>query len=60
MHGTEALTVTPTTNTAAMPNSSASEMATSLLSAQLSKLDELVSVMKNQVTASERLIRMQS
>jgi hypothetical protein len=60
MHGTEALTVTPTTNTAAMPNSSASEMATSLLSAQLSKLDELVSVMKNQVSASERLIRMQS
>ena len=60
MHGTEALTVTPTANTAAMPNSGASEMATSLLSAQLSKLDELVSVMKNQVTASERLIRMQS
>jgi len=60
MHGTEALTVTPTANTAAMPNSSVSEMATSLLSAQLSKLDELVSVMKNQVTASERLIRMQS
>ena len=60
MHGTEALTITPTSNTSAMPNGSASEMSTSLLSAQLSKLDELVSVMKNQVTASERLIRMQS
>ena len=60
MHGTEALTVTPTSNTTAMPNGSASEMSTSLLSAQLSKLDELVSVMKNQVSASERLIRMQS
>ena len=60
MHGTEALTVTPTANTAAMPNSSVSEMATSLLSAQLSKLDELVSVMKNQVSASEKLLRMQS
>jgi hypothetical protein len=60
MHGTEALTVTPTSNTAAMPNSSVSEMATSLMSAQLSKLDELVSVMKNQVTASEKLLRMQS
>jgi hypothetical protein len=60
MHGTEQLTVTPTSGANAPANNTIADASNQIMMAQLSRLDELVSVMKNQVSASEKLIRMQS
>jgi hypothetical protein len=60
MHGTEQLTVTPTAGANAPANNTTADASNQIMIAQLSRLDELVSVMKNQVSASEKLIRMQS
>jgi len=55
MHGTETLTVQPTTGAAG----SAATADTSILSAQLDKLEELVGVMKTQVSISNKLLSYQ-
>jgi hypothetical protein len=60
MHGTEQLTVTPTSGANAPANNTTTDASNQIMMAQLARLEELVVVMKNQVGASERLIRMQS
>jgi hypothetical protein len=60
MHGTEQLTVTPISGANAPANNTTTDASNQIMMAQLARLEELVVVMKNQVGASERLIRMQS
>jgi hypothetical protein len=53
MHGTEA--VVPLPDGRSIPVSGSSE-STGLMSAQLDKLDELISVMKSQLSVSNKLL----
>jgi hypothetical protein len=56
MHGTEAINIQPLTGAGA----AAAGQDSSMMAAQLDRLDELVSVMKTQVGISDKLLRMQS
>jgi hypothetical protein len=59
LHGTEAIVPLSDGRSIPVTNTSSSEQM-GAMSAQLDKLDELISVMKNQLSVSSRILQMQS